>query len=176
MCQRQEKYYHTRPNTASQIAMPPSPNTPNDALNNTSWHALMEQAQDPTCPAQRLVQINQATDEMSATHPYQVRWAEVRRHVAQNPNAPPTLLQALFTDEGETPLYQFVLQNPAFELVLIERPDFFHTVNSRLLLRLLYRAQLPPMVWAWLQQHGHPNKNVQEAIRDRQETEKMPEN
>jgi hypothetical protein len=146
-----------------------SSHTPNDV----SWHSLMEQAQDPTCPAQRLVQINQTTDEMSIAHPYQVRWAEIRRSIAQNPNAPPALLQTFFTDEGEVPLYQYVLQNPAFDLVLIERPDFFHAVNSRLLMRLLYRAQLPTMVWTWLQQHGHPNKSVQEAIKDRQSAEQQ---
>jgi hypothetical protein len=150
----------------------PPPDTSNKALADASWLSLMEQAQDPACSAQRLVQINQTTDEMSAAHPYQVRWEEVRRHIAQNPNTPPALLQTLFTDEGEVPLYQCVLLNPAFDLVLIERPDFFHAVNSRLLMRLLYRAQLPMMVWTWLQQHGHPNKSVQEAIKDRQNTEK----
>jgi hypothetical protein len=157
--------------SSSNASSAPPPDTSNKALADASWLLFMEQAQDPTCSAQRLVQINQANDEMSIAHPYQVRWEEVRRHIAQNPNAPPALLQGLFTDDGEVPLYQYVLQNPAFDLVLIERPGFFHTVNSRLLLRLLYRAQLPTMVWTWLQQHGHPNKSVQEAIKDRQSAE-----
>jgi hypothetical protein len=142
-----------------------------ESPSDTSWQLLTQQAQDPTCPTQRLAQIYQEVEEIRASYPYQVRWEEVRRGIAQNPNTSPDLLQVLFTDDGETPLYHYVLQNSAFELVLIERPDFFHGVNIRLLLRLLYRTQLPEYVWTWLQQHSHPDSYIKEAIKDRQNTE-----
>jgi hypothetical protein len=93
-------------------------------------------------------------------------WEEVRRAIAQNPNTNPSLLQTLFTDDGIEPLYERVLKNPAFPLILIECPDFFHGVNPRLLLRLLCRAGVPEVMWTWLQQYGHPHPTVQEAILD----------
>jgi hypothetical protein len=146
------------------------------ALDHTDWQSLIEAAHNPDCPSARLEQLYQQTEEMRQNQAtlirHQKQWEKVRQGIAQNPNTSPERLQALFTDEGEVPSYYFVLQNPAFSLILIESPDFFHHVDNRLLFRLLYRAQLPEFVWIWLQRHGHPHLLIQEAIRDRQQTEK----
>lgn len=110
------------------------PNTPPaqlDALARRAPSLALRVAQNTAAPAALLVWLMNHQEE------------NIRRAVAQNPNAPrKALLHLALQFPAE------VLDNPGFLLLTLEDPSFFSSLSPQLLVRLLSQPAPPPALLA----------------------------
>lgn len=106
-------------------------------------NSLLKEALDENTPTERLREIANNSNKA------------IRTAVAANPNTPPDVLIECFYEVPAT-----VLKNPAIQLILLEKPDFFNELISHN--PYIFNEELPLFFIEWASLH--PKKSIRESL------------